>query len=131
MREPRPGLSWSRRRVLRRVSYATWMSSAAWLARRAAWRDAFVATHGTEPRCTACGGPWSLSRGDLHHRSYRRLGAEADGDLVPLDRTCHDQLHRILESTPTWRRLGREHATDVIVARLRVQSLRKGAAGGS
>lgn len=119
MRDPRAGLPWSRRRVRRRGDYAAWMASSAWLVRRAAWRDAWVATDGAEPHCVACGGPWSLSAGDLHHRSYARLGAEADGDLIPLDRACHDRLHLILESSPAWRRLGREHATDVIVARLR------------
>jgi hypothetical protein len=60
-----------------------------------------------------------LSHSDLHHRSYERLGAEADCDLIPLDRACHDRLHAILESSPAWRRLGRAQATDVIVARLR------------
>ena len=119
MRDPRTGLTWSRSRLRRREAYASWMASRVWLSRRQAWREAWVAAHGTEPRCVACGGPWSLSHGDLHHRSYDRLGAERDCDLIPLDRACHDRLHRILESTPAWRRLGREHATDVIVARLR------------
>ena len=119
MREPRPGLASSKRRVRRREAYASWIASGEWLARREAWLEAWVAAHGAEPRCAACGGPWSLSHGDLHHRSHDRLGAERDCDLIPLDRTCHDRLHAILESTPAWRRLGREHATDVIVVRLR------------
>lgn len=119
MRDPRPGLAWSRRRVRRRGLYASWMSSRQWLARREQWQRAWVAAHGAEPRCVACGGPWSLRGGDLHHRSYDRLGAEADCDLIPLDRACHDRLHAILESSPAWRRLGRAHATDVIVARIR------------
>lgn len=119
MREPRPGLPWSKHRARRRLAYVSWMASDKWLARRVSWRETWVATHGTEPCCVVCGGPWSLSHGDLHHRSYARLGAEADGDLIPLDRACHDRLHLILESSPAWRRLGREHATDVIVARLR------------
>lgn len=105
------------------------MSSGKWLARREAWRDAWVAAHGTEPHCVACGGPWSLSHGDLHHRSYERLGAEADCDLVPLDRACHDRLHVILESSHAWRRLGRAHATDVIVARLRQGATRREGVG--
>lgn len=131
MRDPRPGLAWSRRRVRRRGAYASWMASDEWLARRRAWRERWVGAHGAEPRCAACGGPWSLRDGDLHHRSYDRLGAEADCDLVPLDRACHDRLHRILESSPTWRRLSREHATDVIVARLRRSATtREGGAHG-
>ena len=131
MRDPRPGLSWSRRRLSRRGEYATWMASRAWLARREAWRQTFLASYGTEPCCAACGGPWTLRHGDLHHRSYDRLGAEHFADLIPLDRVCHDHLHAILESTPAWRRLGRAHATDVIVARLRAAaSFRKETAGG-
>ena len=78
-----------------------------------------MAAQGAEPRCVACGGSWSLRHGDLHHRSYARQGAEADCDLIPLDRACHDRLHAILESSPAWRRLGRAEATDAIVARLR------------
>ena len=118
MRDPRPGIAWSRRRLERRGDYASWMTSGEWLTRRQAWIKAWIARYGVEPCCVACGGPWSLRRSDLHHRSYDRLGAELFYDLIPLDRTCHDQLHAILESTPAWRRLGRAHATDVIVARL-------------
>jgi len=119
MRDPRPGLAWSRRRVGRRGKYASWMASGEWLARREAWHQAWITRYGAEPCCVACGGLWSLRHDDLHHRSYDRLGAERFSDLVPLDRVCHDRLHAILESTPAWRRLGREHATDVIVGRLR------------
>jgi len=119
VRDPRPGLAWSRHRVARRSSYATWMASDAWLARRQAWQQEWRALYGAEPVCAACGGPWSLRHGDLHHRSYDRLGTERFYDLIPLDRVCHDRLHAIMESTPAWRRLGRAHATDVIVARLR------------
>ncbi len=78
-----------------------------------------MAVHGDQPTCAACGGPWSLRRGDLHHRSYDRLGHETDTDLIPLDRGCHNLLHQILDATPQWRRIGRVQATDVIVARLR------------
>ena len=120
MRNPRPGLRWSQQRVQHRVNYALWMSSPEWLARRRRWRAAWVAAHLTEPVCLICGRPWTLESGELHHRSYRRLGDEADEDLIPLCRTpCHEQLHRVLESHPAWVRSGRAHATDVIVARLR------------
>ena len=119
MRDPRPGLAWSRRRVARRGEYAAWMASVAWQARRRQWRDDWVAAHGSEPTCAVCGGSWSLHRGDLHHRSYDRLGHEADSDLIPLDRACHTRLHQILDASPQWRRVGRRQGTDVIVARLR------------
>jgi hypothetical protein len=102
------------------------MSSDEWLAWRERWWQAWVAAHHSEPRCMVCAGPWSLRRDDLHHRSYDRLGAERYEDLIPLDRACHDRLHRILESTPTWQRVGREHATDVIVARLRRSTTPRG-----
>ncbi len=119
MRDPRPGLPWSRRRVCRRGEYAAWMASAAWQARRRQWLDNWMTAHRTEPTCVVCGGPWSLRRGDLHHRSYDRLGHETNRDLLPLDRACHTQLHQILDSNPAWGRPGRPQATDVIVARLR------------
>jgi|GEM_PF-815041 len=119
MRDPRPGVAWSKRRAARRADYAAWMASAAWQDRRRRWLTSWAARHDYPPVCAACGGPWSLRGGDLHHRSYARLGHEADRDLIPLDRDCHDQLHKILESTPAWRRLGRVQATDLIVARLR------------
>lgn len=123
MRDPRPGLPWSRRRLRRRTDYATWMDSRAWLARRMAWRERWLATHGTEPVCQICGKPWTLRRGALHHRSYARLGHEADSDLIPLcRRPCHNLLHQIFESHPAWRKEGRAHATDMIVARLRARA---------
>ncbi len=83
-------------------------------------------------RTVLCGMWWpcSLRSGDLHHRSYDRLGAERFSDLVPLDRACHDRLHAILESTPAWRRLGRAHATDVIVVRLRAAGTKQAARCG-
>jgi hypothetical protein len=120
VRDPRPGLAWSPRRARRRVEYATWMVSLAWRDGRRAWYDRWVQRTGAEPVCQACGATWSLPEGDLHHRSYARLGHEADPDLIPLCRTpCHARVHRVLESNPAWRRAGRPAATDTIVARLR------------
>jgi predicted HNH restriction endonuclease len=95
------------------------MGSACWRARRAAWRTRWVAEHGREPVCAACGCPWALHCGDLHHRSYDRLGRELDADLTPLCRGCHDQVHVILESSAAWRRMNRAQATDLIIAHLR------------
>ena len=119
MRDPRPGLAWSSRRATRRADYATWMASAAWQQRRRQWLASWTARYGHPPTCQACAGPWNLHDGDLHHRSYARLGHETDRDLVPLDRDCHQRLHQILESNPAWGRLGRPQATDLIIARLR------------
>ena len=115
MRDPRPGLPWSRGRIERRTAYAAYMDSPAWFARREAWYRAFVATDAAQPLCTACGVAWMLDHGDLHHRTYGRLGNERDEDLMPMCRDCHDELHRILERNPAWRRMGRPQATDLIV----------------
>ena len=123
MRDPRRGLTWSLRRLQRRLAYRDYMTSFAWLARRERWAAEWTAHHDAEPRCVVCGGPWSLARDDLHHRSYARLGHEAHGDLAPLCRPCHRKVHRVLESDRSWRRLGRAQATDLIVAALRHRAL--------
>jgi hypothetical protein len=85
MRDPRPGLAWSKRRVSRRANHAGWMISRKWQARRQRWLHAWVAAHqGAEPSCGACDRRWTLRHGDLHHRSYDRLGHERNHDLIPL-----------------------------------------------
>jgi hypothetical protein len=122
VRDPRPGIGWSQRRVQRRADYAAWMSSPDWLARRRAWHEQWIHRCGSEPTCQICDRPWSLRDGGLHHRTYQRLGQEADSDLVPLCREpCHMLLHQILESTPAWLKAGRPCATDTIIARLRAR----------
>ena len=121
MRRPRPATPWSAGRARRRARYRAWMGSGAWLGHRRAWAQRQLEAHGTGPVCQVCSAPWSLRHGDLHHRSYARLGHEADMDLVPLCRSCHGQLHRVLESYTGWQCLGREAATDQVVARLRAK----------
>lgn len=123
MRDPRPGIAWSLGRVRRRAAYRDYMTRPAWFARRHRWVAEQATRYGTEPCCLVCGGPWSLIHDDLHHRSYARLGHEAHGDLIPLHRACHRALHRILESDPSWRRLDRAQATDLIVVALRHKAL--------
>ena len=131
MRDPRPGLAWSRGRVAKRRAYADWMASAAWHRRRESWRKQWVDAHGTEPLCVICGGAWTLRGGDLHHRTYARLGHERFADVISLCRPCHDRLHQIMESTPAWRKMGRRHATDLIVATLAVRhATREGVGDG-
>ena len=119
MREPRPGIAWSRQRLRRRAAYVTWMTSAAWLAHRRQWHAAWVAHYGEPPRCVSCGEPWALRHGDLHHRTYDHLGAERFAELVPLCRPCHARLHRVIESSPAWRKLARPRAADAAIALLR------------
>ncbi len=81
--------------------------------------------HGTEPRCLVCGVEWALCD-DLHHRTYERLGSEACRDLIPLCRSCHGALHRMLETDRSWRRLNRAQATDLIVGKLRRKAHKRG-----
>jgi hypothetical protein len=125
MRDPRPGLPWSQGRVVRRAEYGSYMGSPAWFARRERWLAEWKSTHG-DPVCLVCGQPWALRSGDLHHRTYTRLGAEAASDLTPLCRTCHTELHRLLEGAPGWRRMPREQATDALVAVLRAHLIEAG-----
>lgn len=119
VREPRPGIAWSKTRVVRRATYADWMASTAWFDLRRRWHDTWISTHGELPRCGACGELWTLAHGDLHHRTYDRLGHERFSDLVALCRACHTRLHRIMESSPAWRRLGRARATNAALCLLR------------
>ena len=123
MRDPRPGLIWSIGRLRRRAAYCDYMSSPQWFALRERWAKDWTTRHCIEPCCLICGVPWLLERGDLHHRSYSRLGHERSRDLIPLCRICHMALHRVLEFDRSWRRLDRAQATDLIVKALR----RKGA----
>jgi len=125
MRDPRPGIPWSVGRQRRRTEYGSYMSSPAWFAERERWLAAWTAVHG-EPRCMVCDRPWTLRTGDLHHRTYARLGHEQHSDLVPLCRICHTELHRLLESAPGWRRMPREQATDALIAVLRAHLIEAG-----
>ena len=66
-----------------RVDYHAYIKSDAWKARRA---PIFAAAKGV---CLACG----RRAGTVHHRSYERLGSEADADLVALCWDCHQACH--------------------------------------
>lgn len=120
MRDPRPDLEWSRRRVTIRAAYGAYIGSPAWYRRRERWLQEWrTAHHGAEPVCQVCGREWTLRHGDLHRRSYTRLGREHWRDLMPICRACHHTLHAWLEHNPSWRRMPREQATDQIAAKLR------------
>lgn len=125
MRDPRPGIAWSTGRIVRRAGYAAYMASERWCQVREAWAAQWFEDHGRPPVCSACGAEWRLRAGDLHHRSYSRLGHEKPNDMIPMCRGCHADLHRILESSPAWRRLGRPQATDLIVNVLRKRHLQQ------
>ncbi len=96
-----------------------YMASPEWYRSRERWLEAWRASHrGSDPVCLVCGQPWRLWRGDLHHRTYARLGREDFHDLAPLCYRDHLCLHAILEGIPAWRRLPRSQATAMIIALL-------------
>jgi hypothetical protein len=124
MRDPQPGVAWSRRRIMRRAAYGCWMTSEQWLQVRRRWYKEWIGRYGHDPVCAVCYTPWSLSCGDLHHRSYRRLGQERFEDMVACCRGCHDRIHAVIDANPIWRRMDRALATDMIIAVLRKTTLR-------
>jgi 5-methylcytosine-specific restriction endonuclease McrA len=68
------------------MNYAAYLSSAAWRTNEARLRE--LAASGFA--CRLC--PNSAADGhilEVHHRTYERLGAEIDGDLITLCRECH------------------------------------------
>lgn len=112
----------TRARGLARARYAAYMDSPAWWHRRHEWTSRWLAAHpGEQPSCVVCEHPWSERRGDLHHRTYARLGAEQDSDLIPMCRRCHDRLHDVIDASPGWRRADRRVATDIIVEQMRTR----------
>ncbi|PSL08172.1 hypothetical protein CLV30_101139 [Haloactinopolyspora alba] len=119
MRPLRPLARVDARRAAYRRRYATYMTSPAWWRRRERWyRDQTLLT-GQTPRCAICEHEWTLAAGDLHHTSYDNLGHEHHTDLVPMCRTCHEQLHQILDTSKHWRRLDRATATTQLITILR------------
>jgi hypothetical protein len=121
MRAPRQGSRWSAGRIRRRGRYASYIESEAWFRRREQWHAEHVDSTGAEPTCAVCDAAWTLSRGDLHHRTYDRLGRERYGDLIPMCRVHHAALHELWDASPAWRRLGRAQATAGIISILRRQ----------
>lgn len=97
-----------------RAFYAGYIKSPAWFARRIKWVEEEIELGGgVKISCLAgCGREWTLSRGDLHHCNYDRLGNEAHEDLWPLCRACHDDVHHLLDSTKSWRKLNRQLANN-------------------
>jgi hypothetical protein len=100
-------------------AYDAYLVSDAWRDRRKAWYAAWLTRCGTPPACMVCSREWSPRSGHLHHLTYERLGDENDDDLVPLCPRDHRQLHRVLEASAGWRRLGRRQASAGIIGLLR------------
>jgi len=128
MRDPRAGLMWTQGRLDRRATYGAYMSSAEWWLTREWWHAEYVRIIGHEPSCAACGAGWTLRHGDLHHRSYERLGHERFGDLVALCRPCHTEVHRRIEQTGVLHHTSRGMATDLAMRRMALEKIaRQGA----
>lgn len=62
-------------------------------------------------RCQVCNASSEL---DVHHRTYVRLGAEADGDLTVLCRDCHGRFHDAQDSRWLLARSSREAIIEVL-----------------
>ncbi len=99
------------------LTAAGWPVPPGWTCAAAGTTNGPLSTN-SPPTCVICGAAWTLESGDLHHRSYRRLGHERFPDLYPTCRGCHDRLHAIYEANPGWRRLDRAQATDLIIGLL-------------
>lgn len=112
VRELSPWAKRSTGRQQHREMYAAYITSAQWWQRRHRWveeqRTRMPADHSIT--CLGCHRLWRLGRDDLHHITYERLGAEAHEDLWPMCRQCHTDVHDVLDSTKSWRRLPRAQA---------------------
>lgn len=104
--------------------------SPAWFARRDRWFEDFQSQHGHQPGCYVCEMTKSeLGSLDLHHLSYegiqrgqrnRWVANERHEDLVPLCRSCHDDLHSRLDDGKTYYGWSRKRATFRVIADLRL-----------
>lgn len=114
-----------------------YLRSGAWFRRRRAWFAA-IEERGKQVVCLVCGVGGAL---DLHHTSYDGVkqrtdgswvAGEADGDLMPLCRGCHEDLHAELDRRRRdfwgW---DRRRATAVLVVGLRRARLDSVGGGGS
>lgn len=82
---------------LRTMAYADYLQTPEWRERRQ--RALARAGH----RCQVCNSAGLL---DVHHHTYERRGAEADGDVVVLCRGCHSLFHALSGVEPSRRYSG-------------------------
>lgn len=108
--------------------YREYLRSQAWGWRRKRWfRD--CRAKGFEPACQVC--QLTLKKAgslDLHHVSYEGVqrdengkwhANEDDGDLMPMCRGCHEQLHYRMDGPGEFRGWDRRRATVVIIRSMR------------
>lgn len=76
---------WIKPKQAPKVAYQRYIHSKKWERRREAYFDAF------ERACHICG---ATTKVQLHHKTYERMGAELDSDLVPLCSMHHRELHK-------------------------------------
>lgn len=107
-----------------------YLRSRAWNWRRRRWfRD--HRNSGFEPACQVCGLRLDEAGSlDLHHVSYEGVkqhpdgswaSEEEDADLMPLCRTHHQAVHRLMDRKRDFHGWNRRRATAVIVAFLRMK----------
>lgn len=70
-------------------SYKAYLSSPHWTG----FKRRF-ATESKNPRCLVCG----IVRYELHHCTYKRIGGERIGDVIPLCRDHHEAVHDWLKA---------------------------------
>jgi len=73
-----------------RPNYFDYINSKAWKKRRVRYYRKYG------KYCDICGSTVGIQ---LHHRTYIRLGSEADADLQALCRGCHENTH---EGSKSW-----------------------------
>lgn len=111
MRELSPWARKSQGRDAHRATYARYITSREWFQRRERWAEEELARTAGPVTCVGgCGRQWRLNQDDLHHCTYDRLGHEDHDDLWPMCRDCHTDLHQVLDSTKSWRKLDRASA---------------------
>lgn len=117
--------------------YRDYLRSGAWGWRRQRWfRD--CRRRGFEPACQVCRVMLcNVASLDLHHVSYDGVqqnddgtwtAGEADEDLMPMCRQCHQELHQRLDRPGDYTGWDRRRATVVIIGNMR-KAFERGRAG--
>lgn len=117
-----------------------YLRSGAWFRRRRAW-FAGIEARGQQVVCLVCGAEKAL---DLHHVDYHGvsqagdgswIAGEADEDLMPLCRGCHEELHAELDRRRRdfwgWDRRRASAVLVVALRRVRLEAADNTRGGGS